>query len=92
MANMIKTTNISDTESDKETIIMQVSSKSKKKWDSMKNYPDESYEDMFNHFVRIVEEEEEDLTEENLANIERAMKKLSNEETVQYNYPKNVTV
>ena len=37
----------------------------------MKNYSNESYEDMFNHFVRIVEEE---LTEEDWANIERSIR------------------
>ena len=65
-----------NSKANKEMIIMLVSPESKKKWDSMKNYPDESYEDMFNHFVRIVEEEEEDLTEEDWTNIIKSLEKL----------------
>ena len=73
---------------DKDVIIMLASPESKKKWDSMKNYPDESYEDMFNRFVRIVEEEEEDLTKEDWDRINRSLREIEKEDTVSHDYIK----
>ena len=73
---------------DKDMIIMIASPESRKKWDSMKNYPDESYEDMFNRFVRIVEEEEEDLTKEDWDRINRSLREIEKEDTVSHDYIK----
>ena len=67
---------------------MSIYLESKKKWDSLKNYPDESYEDMINRFIRIAEEEEEDLTKEDWNDISRSLKKLEKGKFIPYEHVK----
>ena len=91
MLEMLKGWHLSigqDSNTNKEIVTILVSPESKKKWNSLRNYPDESYEDMFNRFIRIVEEEEKDLTKEDWDDIERSLKEIEKEDTVSHDYIK----
>ena len=91
MLEMLKGWHLSigqDSNTNKEIVTILVSPESKKKWNSLRNYPDESYEDMFNRFIRIVEEEEKDLTKEDWEGIERSLEEIEKEDTVSHDYIK----
>ena len=56
---------------------IQVSKKSKEKWDSFKNHPQESYESMINRILRTVQEDDADLlTVADLRGIEKSRKEI----------------
>ncbi len=68
-------TDINDSGLDDKMTTIQVSIKSKKKWDSLKNHSHETYEDMINRFIRIIEEEA-NLTDQDIKEIERSLEKI----------------
>ncbi|MGI9566670.1 MAG: hypothetical protein ACR2LL_06620 [Nitrosopumilus sp.] len=56
---------------------IQVSKRSKKKWDSFKNHPQESYENMINRILKTVQEDDSDLlTAKDLQDIEKSIKEI----------------
>ncbi len=56
---------------------IQVSKTSKKRWDSFKNHPSESYEAMFNRILKYVYEDDSDLlTEKDIQDIEQSIKEI----------------
>ena len=60
-----------------DTTSIQVSKKSKKQWDSFKNHPQESYEDMINRILKTVQEDDSDLlTAKDLKDIEKSIREI----------------
>jgi len=60
-----------------DTTSIQVSKKSKKKWDSFKNHPQESYENMINRILETVQEDDiELLTSKDIKDIEKSIKEI----------------
>jgi len=56
---------------------IQVSKKSKKKWDSFKNHPLESYENMINRILKASQEDDSNfLTAKDLRDIEKSIKEI----------------
>ena len=56
---------------------IQVSKKSKKNWDSLKNHPQESYENMINRIIKTVQEDDSDLlTAKDLQDIEKSIREI----------------
>jgi len=60
-----------------DTTSIQVSKKSKKKWDSFKNHPQESYENMINRILETVQEDDAELlTSKDIKDIEKSIKEI----------------
>lgn len=56
---------------------IQVSKESKKAWDSFKNHPQESYENMINRILKsYYEDDSELLTAKDLQDIEKSIKEI----------------
>ncbi len=56
---------------------IQVSKKSKKQWATLKNHPNESFEDMFNRLINTLYEDDADLlTEKDILDIEKSIQDI----------------
>jgi len=58
---------------------IQVSKTSKKMWSSMKNHPQESFEDMINRIINTLNEDDSELlTKKDILEIERSVQDIKN--------------
>ena len=64
---------------------IQLENKTKARLDKMKVFPKESYNDVVNRLINVVEDDEGALSEQTIKNLEKALSEVRNDELLSHN-------